>query len=231
VEPVVLCRPPSLLSRSPWRSASRGSSYLHFCIAPTCHSAECRPLLALTYKASTGPDVLSGGEGYAGPFFPMTVRYLTSRLSFRSSCVDPYLVYHYPIMDYRFHFEFDSANKILLARFEGQLTNEAAEEYHDALGKNWRETNPHAGIWDLSRVTNFVVASDFLRSLAKRKPITPGLTDHPRFVVVPAAAGYGLMRMFQIAGESERPLLHVVRTVDEALAALGAQSAHFEPLD
>jgi hypothetical protein len=37
--------------------------------------------------------------------------------------------------------------------------------------------------------------------------------------------------MFQIAGESTRPLLQVVRTVDEALTALGAQSPHFEPLE
>jgi|GEM_PF-535809 hypothetical protein len=130
-----------------------------------------------------------------------------------------------------YRFEFDPVNKILLARFEGQLTNESAEEYHNALGKNWRATDARAGIWDLTGVADFAVAADFLRNLAKRKPITPGLTDHPRFIVVPVTAGYGLMRMFQIAGESTRPLLHVVRTVDEALTALGAQSPHFEPVE
>jgi hypothetical protein len=130
-----------------------------------------------------------------------------------------------------FRFEFDPVHRILLARFEGQLTNESAEEYHYALGKNWRATDPRAGIWDLTGVADFAVAADFLRSLAKRKPISPGLTDHPRFIVVPETAGYGLMRMFQIAGESTRPLLHVVRTIDEALTALDAQSSHFEPLD
>ena len=129
-----------------------------------------------------------------------------------------------------FWFEFDPVNKILLARFEGALTNESAAEYHDALGRNWRATEARAGIWDLSGVSDFAVASDFLRSLATRKPITPGLTDHPRYIVVPVTAGYGLMRMFQIAGESSRPLLHVVRTVDEALTALGVPSTQFEPL-
>ncbi len=129
-----------------------------------------------------------------------------------------------------FRFEFDPVNKILLARFEGALTNESAEEYHDALGKNWRATNAQAGIWDLAGVTEFSVGSDFLRSLAARKPITPGLTEHPRYIVVPVTAGYGLMRMFQIAGESSRPLLNVVRTVDEALTALGVPSTRFEPL-
>lgn len=130
-----------------------------------------------------------------------------------------------------FRFEFDATHKILLARFEGQLTNASAEEYHTALGKNWRATEALAGIWDLSGVTDFAVSSEFLRSLARRKPISPGLTDHPRYIVVPETAGYGLMRMFQIAGESARPLLHVVRTVDDALTALGAQSNHFKPLE
>jgi hypothetical protein len=128
-------------------------------------------------------------------------------------------------------FEFDPINKILLARFEGRLTNDAALKYHDALGRNWRATGALVGIWDLSAVTEFAASSDFLRSLAARKPITPGLVDHPRFIVAPVTAGYGLMRMFQIAGELSRPSLHVVRTVEEALAALGVKSARFEVLD
>jgi hypothetical protein len=37
--------------------------------------------------------------------------------------------------------------------------------------------------------------------------------------------------MFQIMGEHSRPLLKVVRTMDEALAALGVKSLHFEPLE
>jgi hypothetical protein len=130
-----------------------------------------------------------------------------------------------------FRFEFDPVNKILLARFYGPLTNESAAEYHDALGKNWRATDARAGIWDLSGVTEFSANADFLRELAKRKPVTPGLTNYPRFIVVRETAGYGLMRMFQIAGEAARPSLHVVRTVDEALAALGVPSPQFAPLE
>jgi hypothetical protein len=129
-----------------------------------------------------------------------------------------------------FRFEFDPVNKILLARFKGPLTNESAAEYHDALGKNWRATDARAGIWDLSGVTEFAANADFLRELAKRKPITPGLINYPRFIVVPDTAGYGLMRMFQISGEAARPSLNVVRTMDEALAALGIPSPQFGPL-
>jgi len=42
---------------------------------------------------------------------------------------------------------------------------------------------------------------------------------------------FGLARMFQIAGAATRPLLEVVHTRDEALTALGIQSAHFESLE
>jgi hypothetical protein len=37
--------------------------------------------------------------------------------------------------------------------------------------------------------------------------------------------------MFQMLGESTRPLLEVVRTLEEALAALCAEAAKFEPLE
>jgi hypothetical protein len=37
--------------------------------------------------------------------------------------------------------------------------------------------------------------------------------------------------MFQIVGEKDRPLLQVVRTLDDALVALAVQSPHFEPLE
>jgi hypothetical protein len=48
---------------------------------------------------------------------------------------------------------------------------------------------------------------------------------------MPSTTGYGLARMYQIVGELSQPLVSVVRTLDEALAALGVQSAHFEPLE
>ena len=59
----------------------------------------------------------------------------------------------------------------------------------------------------------------------------PEPTAHPHFIVMPNMTGYGLARMYQIVGERSQPLVHVVRTLDEALAALGVQSAHFELLE
>jgi hypothetical protein len=55
--------------------------------------------------------------------------------------------------------------------------------------------------------------------------------SRPRFIVAPQTHAFGLMRMFQIVGDATRPELRVVRSLDEALAALNITSPHFEPLD
>ena len=59
----------------------------------------------------------------------------------------------------------------------------------------------------------------------------PEPTENPHFIVMPSTSGYGLARMYQIVGKRTQPLVRVVRTLEEALAALGVQSAHFEPLE
>ena len=53
----------------------------------------------------------------------------------------------------------------------------------------------------------------------------------PLFLVMPTDVGYGLGRMFQTMGESTMPQVHVVRSLDEALAALDVKSPSFEPLE
>ncbi|MGA8525080.1 MAG: hypothetical protein WB629_03290, partial [Candidatus Sulfotelmatobacter sp.] len=88
-----------------------------------------------------------------------------------------------------------------------------------------------AGIVDFSSVSDWALSSEFLRELAKREPAMADAARRRLILVAPAAVGFGLARMFQMLGESTRPLLEVMRTLDEALAALGAQSAQFEPLE
>ena len=130
-----------------------------------------------------------------------------------------------------FRFEFDSLNKLLLARFEGRLTDEAGIEFYRAIRRYSTATDASAGIWDYSSVTEFAISSGFIRQLAEQEPAMPNATMRPRIMVAPATVGFGLARMFQLMGERTRPLLKVVHTLDEALAALGIQSPHFEPLD
>jgi hypothetical protein len=85
------------------------------------------------------------------------------------------------------------------------------------------------GIWDLSCVTEFAVSNEFIRQLANQEPAMADATSRPRIIVAPDTVGFGLSRMFQLMGESTRPLLNVVRTMGEALAALNIQSPHFQP--
>jgi len=130
-----------------------------------------------------------------------------------------------------FRFEFDAQNKILLSRFEGRLTDESTLEFYAAAWKHAAATSARAGIVDVSAVTEFAVSSEILRQLAGQKPPLSNTMERPRVIVAPQTVAFGLFRMFQISGEHTRPLLRVVRTMDEAFAALGVQSPHFEPLD
>jgi hypothetical protein len=129
-----------------------------------------------------------------------------------------------------FQFEFDRVNRILLARFSGKLTDELLEEFYQAAGRYWTATDPRAGISDFSAVTEIAVSTHVVRHLAGLDP-SADVTGCPRFIVAPRTHAFGLARMFQISGESKRPLLDVVRTLDEALAALGIQSTNFEALE
>src|SRR5580700_9643783 len=105
-----------------------------------------------------------------------------------------------------FRFEFDPGNKILLARFEGRLTDESVEESYRAIRRYSTATDASAGIWDYSSVTEFAMSSALIRQLADEEPAMPNATTRPRIIVVPATAGFGLARMFQIMGEQKRPL-------------------------
>jgi hypothetical protein len=91
-----------------------------------------------------------------------------------------------------------------------------------------RGTHGHRG---LLGVTAFALSSELIRQPAQQEHCIPDPASRPRVMVDPTNLEFGLARMFQILGESARPLLSVVHTLDEALAALGIQFARFEPLE
>ncbi len=128
-----------------------------------------------------------------------------------------------------FRFEFDSVNKVLLVRVEGRLTDELLAETQRAIRTNSIATDARAGIFDFSSVTEVALSTAYLQKLARDEPAMIDATRRPRIIVAPTALMFGLSRMFQMLGESTRPLLEVVRTLDAALAALGIQSPSFEP--
>ena len=132
-------------------------------------------------------------------------------------------------MPMEFRFEFDAENKILLSRFEGRLTDQSAAAFYEALRKYAAASDAILGIVDFSSTIEFAVSSEMIRQLARQKP-APSAVGRPRVIVAPQTHAFGLFRMFQLEGEHNRPLLQVVRTMEEAYAALGVQAPHFEPL-
>jgi hypothetical protein len=129
-----------------------------------------------------------------------------------------------------FRFEIDYANRILLLRVEGQLSDQLLAECYAAIRKYSVSTDARMAIFDLSTVSQFTVSSEFVRQIAKREAAMPDATRRLRIIAVENPTGFGLARMFQIVGENDRPMLKVVRTIDHALVALGLQTPHFEPL-
>jgi hypothetical protein len=129
-----------------------------------------------------------------------------------------------------FRFEFDQVNRILLARFEGRVTEGSVADCDRASRKYSTGNGACACIWDFSPAAEFALSSDFLHALAKEPALSDGLM-RPCFIVAPTAFGFGLARMFQMEGEHTRPSLGVVHTIDEALSALGIQSPYFESLE
>lgn len=128
-----------------------------------------------------------------------------------------------------FRFEFDPVNKILLLRVEGRITDSVQETLYSTARKYWAATGARAGIADYSGVTDFAVSGNLVLVLAQQKPPMPDPATMPLFIVMPTLGAYGLGRMFQLASESSLPLVHVVRAMNEALAALGVHSPQFQP--
>ena len=129
-----------------------------------------------------------------------------------------------------FRFEFDPVNRILMVRFEGHLTRSLVEQFYRDGKECWTATDARAAILDGSAVTEVALSSELIRQFARQEPVLE-LTGRPRVFVVPRTEIFGLARMFQLSGESKQPFLHVVRTMAQAFALLGVQSANFEPIE
>lgn len=129
-----------------------------------------------------------------------------------------------------FWFEFDPVNKILVGRLQGTLTTDVAAECYSLGRRHWAATNARACIADFSSVTSFAFSGEFVGALARQEPLMPDAT-RPLFLVMAADVGYGLGRMYQIVGEKAMPLVHVVRAMDEAVAAVCTKSPRFERLE
>jgi hypothetical protein len=127
-----------------------------------------------------------------------------------------------------YHFEFDSANRILKCRLYSPVTDESLTECYRTFGEYAELTAPSSGLFDASAVASFEVSPETVRVLATMPPVFPD-TSLPRVMVAPAPQVFGLARLFELAGQETRPNLHVVRTLREAYVILGVQAPNWQP--
>jgi hypothetical protein len=129
-----------------------------------------------------------------------------------------------------YHFEFDSANQILLARFEGKVTDAELKEYYRIAEKYVAAASPRAGVLDMSAANSLEVSPQTIRELAN---LPPAFSDpyQARCIIAPSPKIFGMARMFELQGQHTRPNLHVVRTAKEAWAILGVSKPKFERLE
>jgi hypothetical protein len=129
-------------------------------------------------------------------------------------------------MPYRF--DFDPIHQILRAQFDGQVNDEEMRRYYFKDSRNLVvKISFQAAIVDFSEVIKFDISSSLVREMAAYKPVVANL---PVFIVAPATYIFGTSRMFQILGGGTRPMLQIVRSVDEVYEQLDVVEPRFEPL-
>jgi hypothetical protein len=126
----------------------------------------------------------------------------------------------------RITIEFDREHRILLVVVEGEYGDADMLQLLGALRTVVIELDPLAGITDLSLVTSFRVTNSTMRSAAAQP--SPFKDPTPRFVVATADFAFGMFRMYQGMGANTRDALSLVRSREEAYAALGVRDPRFE---
>jgi len=124
------------------------------------------------------------------------------------------------------HFEFDSQHKILLLVAEGDIEDPEILAAKDTIAAQVSRLQPTVGITDLSAVTKFDVSSEAMRAAARQPSPYPEAIRS--FIVAPKDHVFGLARMYELVGSRTRGNLTVVRSRQEALAAIGIPNPKFE---
>lgn len=127
-----------------------------------------------------------------------------------------------------FSFAFDCANKVLLAKLEGRITDEVMLEFYGAAKRlvasapNFRGT-----IVDFSPVAAFDVSPETMREVAWSPPIDPE-PSRPVVAVAPGAQAHDVMWILAAEGHETRPNFHLVKSMEHAYAIVGITNAKFE---
>jgi hypothetical protein len=127
------------------------------------------------------------------------------------------------------HFEFDDEHKLLLVVMEGDVDGAEIVKIDEELRARIIRMQPSAGISDLSRVRNFNVPAQVMRSAALQAAPYPAET--PRFIVAPSDLIYGMSRMYELVANRPAGKLEVVRSREEALKRLSISNPTFQVLE
>lgn len=115
----------------------------------------------------------------------------------------------------------DRNKKLVVTTYIGEVTNEDVARQIAEIKRNAPYEGEYRAITDFTQVTHFDISSDQIRLVAESK--SP-LEKARRVMVAPSDVAYGTSRMFQMLAGKTRPNITVVRTLDEAYAALGIET-------
>ena len=124
-----------------------------------------------------------------------------------------------------FRFEFDREHRILLVLLEGEIRDSEVMTIKSVAASYLDRLRPAAAIADLSAMNIFHISGQTVRTAA-RQPSYVGAI--PSYIVAPEDHLFGMARMYELAGAAN---LHVVRSREEALAALGVRNPKFEAVN
>jgi hypothetical protein len=128
-----------------------------------------------------------------------------------------------------YRYEFDHDHRILVGILEGHLEDADLLAFDSSSREYITKFNPSGGITDFSGITAFSASGEVVRTIAQTPPAYT--SPIPWFLVAPRDVHYGMARMYQIIASDTRPKLQVVRSREEAFAALGVQHPRFESVD
>lgn len=130
-----------------------------------------------------------------------------------------------------YQLQFDYNLRILLVVYERKICGWDISEVGKEITPHFDALKPSAVIVDLTAITSFDVASDLVRSQAKRDVALVRGTNTPIALVIPRQPHlYGLARMYELSANPSFPRLQIFYSREEALASLKVADPKFEKL-
>ena len=112
----------------------------------------------------------------------------------------------------------DPKRRIVLSTFYGEVTDEEVARHSAVIVADPDFRPEYSEIVDFSGVTRIAVSESILSGMAGAQSIFS--RDSVHVVVAPADLAFGLARRYQVLATKTKPNLVVVRTLNDAYAAL-----------